>query len=97
MPRRWQAATGRSRCGPMTRGAANRGNALSVLKRFDEATADYDRALALRPDYAEAHTYRGVNLHVLRRFDEALRFTRAHLPRGRNSPKRTTMKVYPGS
>jgi len=34
--------------------------------------ADYDRALALRPDYAEAHTNRGVTLHVLKRFDEAL-------------------------
>jgi hypothetical protein len=34
--------------------------------------ADYDRALALRPDYAEAHTNRGVTMHVLERFDEAL-------------------------
>ena len=43
-----------------------------MLKRFDEALAQYDRALALRPDYAEAHTNRGVTLHTLKRFDEAL-------------------------
>src|SRR5262249_52711066 len=33
----------------------NPGNALTVLKRFDEALASYDKALALKPDYAEAH------------------------------------------
>ena len=43
-----------------------------MLKRFDEAMADYDRALALRPDYAEAHTNLGVTLHALKRFDDAL-------------------------
>jgi tetratricopeptide (TPR) repeat protein len=44
-----------------------------VLKRFDEASANYDRALALRPDYPEAHTSLGVTLHALKRFDEELR------------------------
>jgi tetratricopeptide (TPR) repeat protein len=43
-----------------------------VLKRFDEALADYDRALALQPDNADAHTNLGVTLHTLKRFDEAL-------------------------
>ena len=40
--------------------------------RFEEALASYDRAIALRPDYAEALTNRGVTLHDLKRFDEAL-------------------------
>jgi tetratricopeptide (TPR) repeat protein len=33
----------------------NRGNALQALKRLDEALASYDKALAFKPDYAEAH------------------------------------------
>ena len=33
----------------------NRGNALQNLKRLDEALASYDRAIALKPDYAEAY------------------------------------------
>jgi tetratricopeptide (TPR) repeat protein len=45
---------------------------LYTLKRFDDALAGYDRALALRPDYVEAHCNRGVTLQDFRRFDEAL-------------------------
>ena len=45
---------------------------LHALERFDEALASFDRALALRPDNAEALGSRGFTLHVLRRFDEAL-------------------------
>jgi tetratricopeptide (TPR) repeat protein len=45
---------------------------LHELERFDEALASYDRALALRPDYAEAFFNRGVTLHLLRQVDEAL-------------------------
>ena len=37
----------------------NHGYALAKLQRFDEAVAAYDRALALRPEYAEAHSNRG--------------------------------------
>jgi hypothetical protein len=33
----------------------NRGNALKELRRYEETLASYDRALTLRPDYAEAH------------------------------------------
>jgi protein O-GlcNAc transferase len=50
----------------------NRGVTLKELKRFEEALASYDRALTLRPDYAEALSNRGVTLHELRRFEEAL-------------------------
>ena len=42
------------------------------LKRFEEALASYDRALALRPDYAEALSNRGNVLRELMRFEEAL-------------------------
>ena len=56
----------------MPRRCYNRGNALHELKRFEEALASYDRALALRPDYVEALANRGVTLHELKRFEEAL-------------------------
>ena len=45
---------------------------LHELKRFAEALASCDRALALRPDYAEAHLNRGNALNGLGRFDKAL-------------------------
>jgi hypothetical protein len=37
-----------------------------------EALRSYDRAIALRPDYADAHCNRGVVLYKLRRWDESL-------------------------
>ena len=45
---------------------------LQELKRLDEALASYDKALALKPNYAEAIYNRGVALQDLKRFDEAL-------------------------
>jgi hypothetical protein len=42
------------------------------LGRFEDALASYDRALKVRPDYAEALNNRGLTLHGLKRFDEAL-------------------------
>jgi len=50
----------------------NHGNVLKDLGRFDAAVASYDRALALRPDYAECHFNRAVALHELHRFDDAV-------------------------
>ena len=47
-----------------------RGDALS--RRFEEALASCDRAIALKPDLVEAFTNRGNALKELRRFDEAL-------------------------
>ena len=32
------------------------------LKRSDDALASYDRAIALKPDYAEAYNNRGITL-----------------------------------
>jgi Tfp pilus assembly protein PilF len=42
------------------------------LGKNDTALASYDRALKVRPDYAEALCNRGVTLHELKRFEEAL-------------------------
>jgi len=53
-------------------GLSNRGTVLYALKRFDEALASFDAALALRPDYAEALSNRGAILQELGRFDDAL-------------------------
>jgi tetratricopeptide (TPR) repeat protein len=39
----------------------NRGVTLHDLKRFDEALASYDRAIALRPDDADAHFFRSLS------------------------------------
>jgi tetratricopeptide (TPR) repeat protein len=44
----------------------------SNLGKKHMALASYDRALAVRPDYAEALFNRGVTLHELKRFEEAL-------------------------
>jgi tetratricopeptide (TPR) repeat protein len=45
---------------------------LKELKRFEEALANYDRALTVRPDYAEAFSNRGNTLKEMNRFEEAL-------------------------
>jgi Tfp pilus assembly protein PilF len=50
----------------------SRGLALQGLKRLDEALASYDKALALKPDFAEVFNNRGQFLHELKRFEEAL-------------------------
>jgi len=44
----------------------------SLLGKKDAALASYDRALAIRPDSAEALSNRGVTLHELGRCEEAL-------------------------
>src|SRR5262249_52656169 len=48
------------------------GNALKQLRRLEDAVQSYDRALALRPDYADAINNRGTTLMELGRLDEAL-------------------------
>ncbi len=47
-------------------------NGLYGERRFDEAVAFYDKALALKPDFVEAWTNRGAALRALRRYEEAL-------------------------
>ena len=42
------------------------------MKSFTAALADYDRAIAIRPDFAEAYGNRGNALRELGRHSEAL-------------------------
>jgi tetratricopeptide (TPR) repeat protein len=43
-----------------------------ALRRYDAALESYDRALVLRPDFAEALSNRGAALQKLERFEEGL-------------------------
>ena len=45
------------------------------LKRLDEAMASYDKALALKPDYAEAFNNHGNALQELKRLTRRWRAT----------------------
>jgi tetratricopeptide (TPR) repeat protein len=51
---------------------SNRAVALAALGRIGEAVADYDRAIALKPDFIEAHLNRANALSRLRQFEAAL-------------------------
>jgi tetratricopeptide (TPR) repeat protein len=58
-----QALAAAARCMPADAVAhLNLGNALARLGRLDEARASYGRALAIRPDFAEAHQNLGMVL-----------------------------------
>ena len=71
--RRWRASTARSRCSrTLPRRSTTVAITLRELKRFEEALVSYDRALTVRPDFAEALSNRGLILHELKRFEEAL-------------------------
>src|SRR5580658_8886668 len=52
--------------------AAARAHLLAELKRYEEAVAEYEKLLALRPHYAEGHYQCGACLYHLGRFAEAL-------------------------
>ncbi len=54
----------------------NTGNVLRALSRHQEAIAWYDRALALRPDFAVTLDNKAVALAELHRFDEAIATSR---------------------
>lgn len=57
---------------------ASRGETYRLLKRYNEALADFDRALKLDPSYAWAISRRGQTYHALKRYDQALQhFDRA--------------------
>jgi predicted O-linked N-acetylglucosamine transferase (SPINDLY family) len=45
---------------------------LSALLRYDEAIQHYDRAIQIRPDYAEAWSNKGALLSQLKHYEEAL-------------------------
>ena len=44
----------------------------TLLGKKETAVASFDRALKVRPDYAEALSNRGLTLYELKRFDEAV-------------------------
>lgn len=48
------------------------GNALGMQRQFEAAIANYDKAIALKPQYASAYSNRGVYLFEMNRFDEAI-------------------------
>ncbi len=50
----------------------NRGNAENANGDLDGAERDYQRALQLKPDYAEAHCNFGTLLLQMRRVDQAM-------------------------
>ncbi len=50
----------------------NRAGVLKKLERPQDALTAYDRAIAAKPDYADAYANRGVLLEELERFAEAL-------------------------
>lgn len=52
----------------------NRGNALRVLRRFEEAMSSYRRCIRLRPDHVEAHINMGVLLQDIKQFDLAIAY-----------------------
>src|SRR5262249_50150827 len=52
---------------------ANRGNALMELERTADALESYDKALAIKPDYAEVLNCRGNLLQLLNRPEQAIR------------------------
>jgi protein O-GlcNAc transferase len=51
---------------------ANRGKSLNLLKRYEEASAAYDKALTIKPDSVEAWLGRGNIYAELKHYDEAL-------------------------
>ena len=50
-----------------------RGNRYANLGQLDTAISYYEKALAIKPDYAEAHYNLGFSLHRLGQLDAAVR------------------------
>src|SRR6185312_11191596 len=61
------------------------GNVLQELRRLPDAIEAYQRALALKPDFAEAHHNLGTTYRESRRLEEALEQYRATLALGFDS------------
>ena len=70
---RSRPATARWRCRPISRAPFPIAATLfKELGRYEAAIESYDRAIALQPAFAEAHSNRGNALHELHRFEDAL-------------------------
>jgi tetratricopeptide (TPR) repeat protein len=50
-----------------------RGNRYYYREEYERALEEYDRAVDLKPEYAQAHFRRGITLTILERYDEAVR------------------------
>lgn len=50
----------------------HKGNALENLGRYEEAIVAYDAAIAIKPDYHEALSIKGLVLFGLGRYEEAI-------------------------
>jgi len=50
----------------------NRGNALALQKKHEEALKDYDLAIKYKPDFAEAYNNRATSLYALKRYSAVL-------------------------
>jgi tetratricopeptide (TPR) repeat protein len=56
----------------------NRGNAYSELGNYEDAIADYTRAIRIDPDYASAYYNRGIEYKNLKNYEDAIAdYTRA--------------------
>ena len=73
----WTDTVGKSPANP--RAFYNLGNALAYDGRLPEAIARYEKALALKPDYAQAHNGIGLALAQCGRFGEAISHYRQSL------------------
>ncbi len=65
----------------------NRGQACFGLGRYEQALADYTRAIEINPDFAEAYRSRAVANYFLRRYDAAWADVRACRSRGGSLPE----------
>ena len=74
-------------------GILQQGSSLAKLGRYEEAIKCFEKAIELKPDFAEAYYNKGASLGMLKRLDEALKcfekaielkpdFARAHYSKG---------------
>src|SRR5258708_34446910 len=73
MRRPWRTSTGSSSLTPSVPGGiASRGEIYRLRKRYDEALADFNRAIELNPGYTSAIASRGQVYQAMQRYEEAL-------------------------